>query len=172
MCMQQPTGKKLDGQVPESGKGKKVFRNGHKPETAEEMNERLIRWLNSPMDKMPYIAVFELHGAGKERMPAISEALSHSDCSIRANAALILAEAGGRWALRPLMKRLNDASTAVCGLAEMAICSIVKRHFKEMKPESVETIAAKLGGRYGRELDRLLGKDVPEPSRSRSDDDI
>lgn len=161
-------------QVPENGRGRaaerRVFRKGWKAETAEEMNERLIRWLNSPMDKMPYIAIQELQEAGKERMPAIVEALSSPDCSIRANAALLLSKAGGRWALRPLMKKLNDASPAVCAIAEMAICEIVKRNFAKMKPESVETIAARLSGRYGRELDRLLGKDVPEPKREKGDD--
>ena len=172
MCMQPPIGKKADKAVPETGKERKVFRKGYKAETAEEMNERLKRWLNSPMDKMPYVAIQEMQEAGRERRPAFLEALSRTDCSIRANAALILSEKGGRWALRPLMKRLTDTSPAVCAIAEMAICEIVKRHFKEMNPKSVESIAARLGGRYGRELDRLLGKDVPEPPRSKEEEDI
>lgn len=152
----------------ETGKNaaeRKVFRRGWKPETVEEMNERLIRWLNSPVEKMPYIAIQELQGGGRERMQAILEALSHPDCSIRANAALILCKAGGRWALRPLMKRLNDPSPAVCAIAEMAIFEIVRRNFADMRPGSVEAIAARLGGRYGRELDGLLRKGAHEAGR-------
>lgn len=160
--------------VPETGKTadeKKVFRKGWKAETVEQMNERLIRWLNSPMDKMPYVAIQELHEAGGERMPALIEALSNSDKSIRAGAAVIMSQVGTLRELRCLKMLLSDRSPVVCSIAEMAICEIVKRHFREMDPKAVEAMAARLGGRYGRELDRLLGKDVPEPPRSKSDDE-
>jgi hypothetical protein len=152
-------------------KEKKVFRKGYKPETVEEMNKRLVRWLNSPMDKMPYIAMDELHKNGRGGMPALIEALSNSDRSIRASAAIVMSQIGTPRELRCLKMLLSDRSPVVCMIAEMAVCEIVKRHFKEFSPKSVETIAARLGGRYGRELDRLLGKDVPEPPRSKSDDD-
>ncbi len=141
-----------------------------KNESVEVKVERLIRWLNSPMDKMPYIAIQELYGMGKDGMPVLIEALSNSDCSIRANAALILGQEGDRSAIRYLKMALSDRSPAVCGVAEMAICSIVKRHFKEFDPKSVRTMAARLGGAYGRELDRMLGDHVPEPEQGRGGD--
>ncbi len=172
MRMQPPTGKKAEMAVPEAGKGKMVFGKGHKAETAEEMNERLIRWLNSPAEKMPYLAIGEMHGAGRECMPAALEALSHSDHSIRANAALILSKIGDRGALRCLKMALSDRSPAVCAVAEMAVFEIVKRHLGEFDAKSVEGIAARLGGRYGRALDRLLGKNVREPGPGEDEKDF
>jgi len=154
-----------------AGADRKVFRKGWKPETVDEMNERLIRWLNSPMDKMPYVAMDDLHKTGKDGMPALIEALSNSDRSIRASAAIVMSRVGTPKELRCLKMLLSDRSPVVCTIAEMAICEIVKRHFKEFDPKAVESIAARLGGRYGRELDRRLGKDVPEPKQERSDDD-
>lgn len=154
-----------------AGADRRVFRKGWKPESAEEMNERLVRWLNSPMDKMPYIAMDELHKTGKNGMPALIEALSNSDRSIRASAAIVMSQVGTPKEMRCLKMLLSDRSPVVCTIAEMAVCEIVKRHFKEFDPKAVESMAARLGGRYGRELDRLLGKDVPEPPRSRSDDE-
>jgi len=174
MCMQQPTGKKVDGQVPESGKGKSERKRTFgrpKNESVEARNERLIRWLNSPMDKMPLLAITELCEAGRECMPAVMEALSHSDHNIRANAATVMSQVGGPAELRCLKMALSDRSPAVCAVAEMAIYEIIKRHLKEFDPKTVESMAARLGGAYGRKLDRLLGKDVPEPPRSKGEDE-
>jgi hypothetical protein len=113
----------------------------------------------------------ELHKNGKDGMPALMEALSNSDRSIRASAAIVMSQVGAPKELRCLKMLLSDRSPVVCTIAEMAICEIVKRHFKEFDPKAVESIAARLGGRYGRELDRMLGKDVPEPPRSKSEDE-
>jgi len=135
--------------------GRKAFA-GAKPESVDEKVDRLIRWLNSPIEKLPFLAVTELRGMGKEGMPAMIEALGNSDDKIRLCAVTILVEKGDKATLRYLTKSLTDPSPAVCAVAEMAICAVIRRHLGEFKPESVREMAKKIGGAYGRELDRLL----------------
>ncbi|MCX6768898.1 MAG: HEAT repeat domain-containing protein [Candidatus Micrarchaeota archaeon] len=150
--------------------GKDLLKAKAEP-SMEEKVERLIRWLHSPMDKMPYYAIQELYGMGKEGMPALIEALSHSNCSIRANAACILSKNGDPSALEHLETALCDPNRAVSAVAEMAIFEITKRNIAELEPERVKAIAERISGSFGRELERMLGKDVPEPERSRCEDE-
>jgi len=173
--MQQPTGKgsgtgQDQGKAGTTPAGGKAFAKA-KAEPVDEKVERLIRWLHSPMEKMPYHAIHELYGMGKEGMPALIEALSHSDCSIRANAVCILSKNGDATALEQLETALCDPNRAVSAVAEMAIFEITKRHATELEPGRVREIASRLSGSFGRELERMLGDDVPEPEQSRSEDD-